>query len=290
MRRTRVSSGMLDEAQSRARRRLLCVWTVLTFAWVSCADPVVKGLYFSQRMAGCWNPPAFLLDSRLFYRVPLSEKEGGLWERTRIEAGVRNMWSPTDDLVLACLTVEPIGFFEIGFMAGGYAMFRGLGVGFFPLEGPEVAFDAETRRSIEAENRTGWWVRVEPVLKARVGPVVLVDAVQFNVFDLGGDEWFVEMRSYSIHNTRDRDVLNNAFVFYSPVERFMTGPTYQVLYTESTGAAAHRLRWATVYKPSIAWLRESWAAVNIGICNSDEEFRGKFHIGALVGGEVQLSR
>lgn len=269
---------------------MLCACAIVGLACISYGLPVEKGLYFSQRTAGCYNPPALLLDSRLFYRLPLFDRQGELWERTRIEAGIRNMWSPTDNLFLACLTVEPIGFLEIGFMGGGYAMFRGLGVGFFPLEGPEVAFDADTRKSIEAENRTGWWVRVEPVLKARVGPFVVVDAVQFNVFDLGGDEWFVEMRSYSIHNTRDRDVLNNAFVFYRPAGRFMTGPTYQVLYTESTGAAAHRLRWATVYKPSIAWLRESWVAVNIGIFNSDEEFRGKFHIGALVGGEVQLTR
>jgi hypothetical protein len=75
-------------------------------------EKAVQGMNFTQIAAASVNPQGILLTTQLFYRFPLSNKNGILWESTKLDAGINNDLSPAFENPGLFVRCEPVAFFE----------------------------------------------------------------------------------------------------------------------------------------------------------------------------------
>ena len=99
-----------------------------------------KGLFTYQSLGISHNPLGVLLDSRLFWRVPLSDKEGALWENTRFEIGAQSSLTPADGQVGLRSTLEPIGFFSLTGCAYFYGLYNAFGFGMYVFDSSDASY------------------------------------------------------------------------------------------------------------------------------------------------------
>lgn len=246
-----------------------------------------KGLYFTQKIGVRYNPVGLLLDSRLYYRFPLVKKEGILWESTKIDAGIQNEWTPTDDLIAFRVTVEPVAFFDITFRGGFAVIYNLLGYGYYPLEGPDAPYDDNALEKISPENRSGFWFTVAPTVKIKVSSVIIANACNIHLFTMGDKGYFLEMRTYAIRKTQDTDLRNDLYLFYKFNDKWMTGADYYFLYVRSTEYTIHRICGVIVFTPQIRSLYSASAALTAGAYLKDRYYKGKPYIGLRLGIELK---
>jgi hypothetical protein len=77
------------------------------------AEKAVSGLNFCQVIGGSWNYPGLLFTSRIFYRIPASEKNSILWESSKLDIGFCNELAPAFENPGLFFQYEPIGFFDL---------------------------------------------------------------------------------------------------------------------------------------------------------------------------------
>jgi alkylhydroperoxidase/carboxymuconolactone decarboxylase family protein YurZ len=63
------------------------------------AEKAKKGFYLNQSIQGSFNPLGLQFLTQAYYRIPLVNKEGILWESTKIDIGLQNNLSPAFDAV-----------------------------------------------------------------------------------------------------------------------------------------------------------------------------------------------
>jgi hypothetical protein len=252
------------------------------------ADKTEAGLYFDQSIGASWNPLGVLLDSKLLYALPLIDKSGFLWESTKLEAGLQNEWTPADNVLSARLTVEPIAFFDVVCKAGLYGMYNNLGYGCYRLASPKDPYGPAAQKTLVPGDANGYWVSVAPTLKAKLGRFIVLNTTTINCVSIDGDGYFLEIRSYLVHRTKDVDVVDNFCVLAQCTQWLLAGATYRYADVMGAQAQSQRLCAMAIVKPAASKFKGAFAAVQAGPYPADPLFLHSFFFGCLVGTEFRL--
>ena len=248
-------------------------------------------LVFIQSIGGILNPLGFLADSRVLYRVPLSQDTGILFRTAKFETGVINEWSPADEMFGIGCNIEPLAVFNIWIKAGFYGNYRLFGFGYRRLEGKNGPYHDSIIGDIPQENRAGSRITVAPSLKLKAGPVIVADNVACNRIDLfNTGEYFHEIRTALPHYSHDFDFINDVIMLYEWNERLRIGCNYNLVYIYGTEVRQQKLGAMVIVSPSTKKLKNVFGLITAGGYLESDVRNHTFYIAALGGFEVSLTR
>lgn len=265
--------------------------SILVLFVITCciqSQQTEKGLYFSQSLGASYNPLGVILTSSLRFRFPLVKKSGILWESTKIEMGIQNEWTPTDDLLVARLTFVPIAFFEFSVQGGPYVMYRQLGYGYCTFDSSDVPYDYDDLEDVPRHTEVGYWFTLTPTLRFKVSSIILANALNINILSIGEEDYFLERRSHSIHKYKDTDIIDDTYLFYKLNEKFMFGANYHFLKVFSTSYFSQRICGIVVLTPKLKAFYNSYAVAVAGAYIEDTVFKGKPYIALRAGFDLKI--
>lgn len=269
-----------------AARLLFCVAIIQSLSY---AEKTEQGFFLTQAIGGSYNPIGLLWDSKLSYRLPLVPKDGILWESTKLEAGIHNGWTPADNILAACVSIEPIAFFSLACEAGSYEMFNGFGYGCYRFASANNEYGPQAQKYLKPESSHGYWLSIAPTLKAKFGRILVLNTTTLNRQSVNGTGYFLEVRSYLLHRTRDFDAVNDVYVLEECSPWLLAGATYHYVYVNGTSSRSQRLCVMAIVKPKVRGLSSTFAAVNAGEYVQDPLFNHTRFLGCLVGIDVRLT-
>jgi hypothetical protein len=252
------------------------------------ADKTEPGLYFSQSVGASWDPLGVILDSRLFYRNSLVNKNGILWESTKFDAGLQNEWTPADNVISARVEMEPIAVFSLVCKAGFYNMYNALGYGCFRLDSPNEAYGPQAQKSMKPANARGYWVSAAPTLKGKVWRLILMNTTTLNQLALNGSGYFLEVRSYLPHRTLDLDVINDTYLLAECTPWLMAGLTHHYVYVKETSVVSQQVCAMGIVTPTAPRFKSTYAALDVGTYLRDPLFARSLYLGCLVGADFRI--
>jgi hypothetical protein len=209
-----------------------------------------RGVTLSTSLGGRLKPDGVSLSTKLYYTEPLyGDLDGVLWNSARLEMGLVNHLSPAYDDIALDLFFEPVAVFDIRVNLGIRHAYDLFGFGFTPVSSYDV--DYSNAGSLESERRTGFFARLTPRLKLALGPFIMVDALNWQLYSFqfdagsGGTNYFYEPSHDVILEDSDSILKNSlSFIYRLPVEgdaSVLTGLTHEFLYVSGSGYNFHKL-------------------------------------------------
>ena len=254
-------------------------------ACLACAG---QGVFLSQSAGFCENPLGVLIETGALYRIPLSDSKDILWKTTKIDIGLQNGWTPADDFFGLTLAFEPIAILDITLKAGYYGMFDSFGYGYYDMRSTSSPYNDKTRKDLDPSSVNGWWCMAAPRLKLKIGHALVVDCVTADYFSMHCTGYFLEIRSYTIHKTKDIDIQNDAYALYEVSGTVMAGANYHTIWVRGTGVFSDRLSAVALVTPELKQFESTFIAVLVGLYFRDPLFRMHAYIGAQAGFELKL--
>lgn len=246
--------------------RYVCIITSLLFVSItgSFAEKAVKGLSFSQGIAACLSPSGLLFTTKFYYTVPLIQKEGILWESTKLDVGFNNEFAPAFEAPGLFIRLEPIAFFELSLSGAPMWAYKGLGFGCITMG--SYSSDYTRIDSYKQHNQQSWWLRCTPVLKMAIKKLIAVDALAIHYFRVNGKNYYLERFNNVIIDNKDVVVNNDVYLLYEWNKAFLSGFNYTYQTVPSTDQErSHRLSLAGMYKKKLSPKFEFNAALIAGV-------------------------
>jgi hypothetical protein len=238
------------------------------------AESARQGLYLDQNVQAACNPIGAQLGTKLFYRLPLSEKKGILWESTKVDAGMTNTLSPAFDLVGAFLDIEPIAFFDLGLKAQFAGYFDSLGYGFRELDGYRSGFDSSALDDIDGRNASGCILSAAPTLQFAYGKLAFSDTLNLNYFNVdGGQGYFYEIIGNCPLAKRDLELENDAYLLWTLSPGLMLGLNESLLAVPCSGYRSQTLKTVGVINRPLSERLSFYAALLCGFYLEDRYLR-----------------
>jgi len=257
------------------------------------AESPIKGLYLDQNLQAGYNPVGAQLVTKLYYRLPLPEGEGILWESAKIDVGLANSLSPAYDFVGAFVDIEPIAIFDLELKAQRAVYFDALGYGFQDLGGYGSDFSASALSDLPDGNSAGWILSAAPTLKMAVGRLAFSNTLHVNYFDVGdGHGYFYETYGNCVLAKRDLELFNDAYLLWSFVRSkdrsVMAGLNESILGVPNSGYRSQILEAVGVLSDKLSDRLSFYGALTAGIYLEDENFRGKPRVSGIIGAAYRL--
>jgi len=266
--------------------KTLCVFfTVLVLHSAAAA-----GLYFSPSLGASYNPLGINLDSRLYYRAKLWDRSGILWESAKIEIGIQNDWTPADDFFGARIMFEPIAVFDITLRGGYYGIYDLLGWGCYRFTSPHARYDDRERNGMRAVSANGYGAAAAPTLKAQAGMVVAAYSFTVNYIRINVPDYYLELRSFLIHNARDANIQHTVFLLLKPNSTMLGGCTYTSTRSIQADTRARRLNLLAVYMPEIKKMETLTFVLTPGWYLYHPLYASKPYVGCMVTADFKLFR
>ncbi len=262
---------------------LILLVAVLIPATRSHAEKAEKGLYFSQDLGASYNPLGGLLVTKLFYRLPLLRREGILWESTKLDIGLQNEWTPADDFIGVWIAVEPIAFFDVVFKIGFYGMYDLFGYGFFGFDSSNAQYSSKELDNLNPETVPGCWIAAVPTLKLQFKSIILANSFALNRFMMRGSGYFLEIRSYTLHEIKDTDFQNDTYLMYKFSDKIIAGSVFRVQRVFETSVKTERVSVIGILKPPPKRVHGAYVVAIAGVYLRDPLMKHKPYI-ALKGG------
>lgn len=253
------------------------------------AEKAQTGIYLDQNVQASYNPLGVQLVTKLFYRLPLMDRDGILWESTRIDAGILNNLSPAYDMAGVFLTIEPIAVFNITFTAQVAGYYSALGFGFFDLPGPGSGFDSSSLQALSPKNTGGYMLSAAPTLKVAVGPLAVLNSFTVTYFNVdGGSGYFFERINNCVLGKSDTELINQAYLMYTIQPGLLAGINDWLLYLPSSSYLSHRVTALGVYSTRVTPTLSLYSALSLGTFLADRYFQYNFFAAGQVGITVSL--
>jgi len=270
-------------------RRVVIFLLGIALASSAAAESAVKGLYLDQNVQAGYNPIGVQLGTKFFYRIPLIEKEGILWESTKIDVGVKNSLSPAYDMFGAFVDIEPIAVFDLALSAQAIGYFDALGYGFRDMADYDAAFDDAALEAVPDRSAFGVLLTAAPTLKAAVGPFAVMDTLYLNYFNVdGGEGYFLEAFGNCVLKKQDVELFNDAYALYTFDFGLMAGLNDSILYVPGSGYISHCLQAVGVYSKALSDTLSLYAALTAGAYIEDRYYEGKARVAGQVGVTLTL--
>jgi hypothetical protein len=247
-----------------------------------------QGVFLSQSAGFCENPLGVLVETGALYRIPLSNSKDILWKTTKIDIGLQNGWTPADDFFGLWLAFEPIAIFDITLKAGYYGMFDVFGYGYYGMRSPSSPYNDKTRKDLDPSSVNGWWLFAAPRLKVKIGHFLAVDCVTANYFFMQHTGYFLDVRSYTIHKTKDLDIQNDVYALYEISSSVTAGANYHTIAVQGTGVFSDRLSAMAIITPVLKRFESTFIAALAGLYFRDPLFRMNAYVGVQAGFELMV--
>jgi hypothetical protein len=254
------------------------------------AERAVQGLYTYNSFGASFHPLGILVDNRLFMRQPLYAKNGMLWESAKFDIGLQSSWTPADELFCLRAVLEPIAFFSLSATAGVYGMYSGFGYGYFPFDSPHDRYGPGLPKDRTPRSVGGTWLSLAPEVRLKAGRCILVNTITVNAVTLDYPGYFLELRSFTLHKTKDIDIADDVNFLFEFNKRFIAGCVYRYLFVDGTEIKSHRLSLMAVHLFPKARIGDAFAAIVAGYYPVDPAFKGMAYLGMMAGTELKLRR
>jgi hypothetical protein len=223
------------------------------------------------------------------YRVPLWNKQGILWENSKIEIAVINDVTPADEYLGAGLSIEPIGFFDITVRGGWYAMFNALGYGCYSFTKTNPDYNDAALESLTPHNKQGYRLSVAPRLKGQVGPIIAAYSLTINAVGINVPQYYLEMRSYLMHAATDIDYTHDWALLFEARSSLLIGLDYLHVVVDKSDIRSDRLQALVIILPPVKKMSELRFIGAAGMYLRDPLYRYKPYIGIQVGMDFPVS-
>ena len=253
------------------------------------AEKAQKGFYLEQSIQASYNPLGLQFFTQAYYRFPLIDKEGILWESTKIDIGLQNNLSPAYDMLGAYIDIEPIAIFDLALTAQAIGFYDVLGFGFYSLAGYDAGFSDDSLASLPAKNTLGYTLSATPTFKIAFGPIALADSFSlayFSVDDASG--YFLERINNCVLAKQDVELTNNAYLLATIVPGVLAGLNDFLLVVPRSGYLSHRIVAMGIYTTKFTPRLSFNAVLQVGTFLADAYYQYTLYIGGQVGISVSL--
>jgi hypothetical protein len=282
---TRIASTIRGRA-GRAAILLALAAAAASAAW---AAPVRKGLVFDQSLQAAWGPLGAQTVTKLFYRQPLSDKGGALWESTKIDLGIKNSLSPAYDMAGVFVDILPPAIFDLTFSAQAIGYFDALGFGFKSVSGYDAGFDDAALESVPGANAFGFMLTANPTFQIAAGPIVVMNSFSVNAFSVDDRSgYFHEAIGGCVLKKQDIQLVNDAYALFTFPFGLMLGVNDSILYVPGSGYASNCLQAIGVYSSQLSEELSFYAALTGGTFLEDRYYEGKLRISGQAGLTLNL--
>ncbi|MFP4331115.1 MAG: hypothetical protein ACLFP6_10395 [Spirochaetaceae bacterium] len=253
----------------------------------------LPGLYTDHAVGGGISPTALAATSRLWYRIPLAEQRGALWDPAKIDLGVRNQLSPAFEEIGAYFYWEPVAVFDLTVSVAARQTFTLFDAGFYEVAGYDAPYDDLADRG-EDRSRSGFRFTVAPRLKAAYARFVALNELRVDVFDFGsnvaepGERYFYEPVNDTILRFQDTVVANTFLLLYSLTPELLLGGQYYLRSVPDSGAVSHRFSGMAVYSQPLRERLSLFAALLSGSYAGDRYHAGSFYLAGQVGFQAKV--
>ncbi|MGA2974076.1 MAG: hypothetical protein ABSF77_02075 [Spirochaetia bacterium] len=253
------------------------------------AQKTQEGFYLDQSVQASYDPLGFQLVSQAYYRMPLVNREGVLWESTKIDVGLLNNLSPAYDMAGAYITITPIALLDITLSAQVAGFYDLLGFGFYSLGGYNAGFDNDSLALLSPKNTFGYVLSASPTFKIAIGPFVLVNDFNLTYYYVDdGNGFFFERVANCALGKNDVELLNQAYALWTILPGLLAGVNDYLLYVPGSGYVSHRLAAIGVYSTTLKRGLSFNAALILGTFLADQYFQYTLYVAAQAGISVAL--
>ena len=253
------------------------------------AAPARRGFYLDQSIQAAYNPLGAQLVTKLFYRLPLSDRGGILWESTKLDLGLENSLSPAFDFLGLYLDLEPIAFFDLTLAARLAGYHDALGYGFRELGGYEDEYDADSLGELAGGSEAGLFLSAAPTLKLAFGPLALSNTLRINYFRAGdGEGYFYEAVGNCVLEKSGFELYNDAYAVALLGGGLMAGLNHSLLYVPGSGYRSSCLKAVAAVDAPLSGRLSLYAALAAGLYLEDRYLEGEARVAGQAGILLEL--
>lgn len=253
------------------------------------AEKAQKGFFLDQSIQASYNPLGLQFVTQAYYRFPLVNKDGVLWESTRIDVGLQNNLSPAYDMIGAYVDIEPIAIFDLALTAQGIGYYDALSFGFYSVSGYGAGFDDPSLSPLTPKNTLGYTLAATPTFKIAFGPIAIADSFSFTYFSVDdGSGFFYERINNCILAKNDYELTNNAYLLATIVPDVLVGLNDFVLVVPNSGYLSHRIVAMGIYSSRFTQRLSFNAVLQVGTFLADAYYKYSLYVGGQVGISVAL--
>jgi hypothetical protein len=192
----------------------------------------------------------------------------------------------------------PVAVLQLRLQYDAFAFFGANGA-LLQLPSKDAAFGRDDLDALsgEEEARLGHRVMFSPVLRAKLGPIVLRNQTELDWYRLSGtDGWYYEWEHDTLLDESDWLIANGTTVFFElwdgPGEAtFLAGPTYDLTRAGGAGITRQRAGVSLYFAPTARWLGLHRVRVHAlaGVNLSDRNREGQPFAVLGLGGDLDLA-
>lgn len=265
-------------------KKLIMLAAAFVLASALCAEPVVRGFYGDQNFQASYNNLGAQLGTKIFYRMPLIQKEGILWESTKIDLGIINNLSPAYDSIGCFVDIQPIAIFDLVLKAQFTGYYQALGFGFQDLSSYGSEFDSSSRSSLTQKDTTGYVLSATPTLQFAFGRFAFTDSFAVSYFNVdGGSGYFYEAIAGVPLAKSDFELNNDAYALYLIGKGIYVGLNDSILEVPGSGYMSHTLQAIGIISRPISDTLSFYAALLAGVYLDDRYLQGEGRIAGQAG-------
>jgi hypothetical protein len=248
------------------------------------AEKAQKGFFLEQSIQASYNPLGLQFLTQAYYRIPLVNKDGMLWESTKIDIGLQNNLSPAYDMIGAYVDIEPIAIFDLALTAQAIGYYDALSFGFYSVYGYDAGFDDTSLAALTAKNTFGYTLTATPTFKIAFGPIAIVDSFGLTYFSVDdGSGFFYERVNNVVLAKDDVELTNNAYLLATIVPGVLAGLNDFVLIVPNSGYLSHRIVAMGIYTTTFTPRLSFNAVLQLGTFLADRYYAYSLYVGGQVG-------
>lgn len=253
------------------------------------AQKTQEGFNLDQSAQASYDPLGFQLVTKAYYRMPLVNANGVLWESTKIDVGLQNNLSPAYDMAGAYITITPIALLDITLSAQVAGFYDLLNFGFFSLSGYDAGFNNASLAALTPKNTFGYVLSAAPTFKIAIGPFVLLNAFSLTYYYVDdGNGFFFERVANCVLGKSDVELLNQAYALWTILPGLLAGVNDYLLYVPGSGYVSHRLAAIGVYSTKLKKDLSLNGALIVGTFLADQYFQYTPYVAAQAGISLAL--
>jgi hypothetical protein len=266
------------------KKSIVALLLLAAIAGGAFAQKTQQGFYLDQSVQASYNPLGLQFVTRAYYRLPLVQKEGVLWESTKIDVGLQNNLSPAYDMVGGYIDIAPIAIFDIAFTAQAIGFYDLLNFGFYSLSGYSAPFDGAALDALTPKNATGYAVSATPTLKFAVGPIAMLDSFSMTYFSVdNGSGFFYERINGCVLAKQDTELINQAYLLATVAPGVLVGLNDFLLIVPASGYISHRIVAMGIYSTRLSPRLSLNAVLQLGTFLQDAYYQYSVYVAGQVG-------
>lgn len=231
---------------------------------------------------GAYNPPALALNSRLYYQISSATANSDIWNNSKVELGVRNLLTPTDEWCGIFCNYEPYPFFGISAVAGPYLIYTTFGYGFYSVAGPDSGFDNTAKTAIKAKDRVGVRAAITPSLRAKLNSIIFSYSYVCAYCDMFYSGYYIDPQSGAITKGCDSTQVQEVYLL-NEFGNAIAGINYFVNKVSSSAYSSRKLSGVYIMKNVFEKDDNSYAMLQLGTHLKDRYLAGTMFISAALG-------